>query len=36
MHRSVVNTVTVRDRDTLEQSRVKIDDLVSDLQQRIS
>jgi glycyl-tRNA synthetase len=30
------STVTVRDRDTLEQSRVKIDDLVSDLGQRIS
>ena len=29
-------TVTVRDRDTLEQSRVKIDDLESDLLKRLS
>ena len=29
-------TVTVRDRDTLEQRRVKIDDLLADLQARIN
>ncbi len=29
-------TVTIRDRDTLEQTRVKLDDVVSELQQRIS
>jgi glycyl-tRNA synthetase len=29
-------TVTIRDRDSLEQSRVKIDDISSELQQRIS
>lgn len=28
-------TVTVRDRDTLEQHRIKIDDIVSDIQRRI-
>ena len=28
-------TVTIRDRDSLEQSRVKIDDLVGELTQRI-
>ncbi|WP_145422105.1 glycine--tRNA ligase [Planctomycetes bacterium K23_9] len=29
-------TVTIRDRDTLEQTRVKIDDVVAEIQQRIS
>jgi glycyl-tRNA synthetase len=28
-------TVTVRDRDTLEQHRIKIDDVVSDIRQRV-
>lgn len=29
-------TVTIRDRDSLEQSRIKIDDIVGELEQRIS
>ncbi len=29
-------TVTIRDRDTLDQSRIKIDDCVAELQQRLS
>ena len=29
------NTVTFRDRDTLEQWRVKVDDCVGELQQRL-
>ena len=28
-------TVTIRDRDTLEQSRVKVDDIVAEIQQRL-
>jgi len=30
------NTVTIRDRDSLEQRRVKVDDCVAELQQRLS
>jgi len=29
-------TVTIRDRDTLEQWRVKVDDVIADLEQRLS
>jgi len=30
------NTVTIRDRDSLEQRRIKVDDCVAELQQRLS
>ena len=30
------NTVTIRDRDSLEQWRVKVDDCVAELEQRLS
>ena len=29
------DTVTLRDRDSMEQVRIKIDDLISDLQKRL-